>query len=189
MRNTLVDFVGNEAWLDHDESLFCPDRAWSVSIREPVARAMSQVTMWMHLIEKRKKRPDAHRTELLHIIQSNYMTWSLVSGTTSPSQDHPVDFFVKKEHLPKAKKVLSRFDFIIDIGGTSRTCFDLITEFMGITYHHVPHSRVVKSNYTANYPREGYVAMNAIDTELYEYAQELIQADCEFFKRIKADEL
>ena len=104
------------------------------------------------------------------------------------------------EHLNFAKETLSRFDLILELS-RNVSCDEMIYEMLGFNLHtnvneeeegeeegggqQNLHVNVMnKANYKQYYRRESYIDMNRLDLALYEYGQQLMEIDCQFFSRI-----
>jgi len=201
-------FVGNENYLDHP--LCLNDRLYSVTIREPVSRAISHFEHFLDFMVHnavngmRMKYKDAgeihsqwfgerddHREQArrINLLQSNYMTWSLIAGL----HDDPFDYCpgTEADDLQVAMDVLGSFDFIIGIGVQNLTvaCNSNILTLMGMRNATLGHELQRESgdgehNYQHYYRRDKYAQLNDYDVLLYKYSVEMMLADCSFFDRI-----
>lgn len=177
------DFVMNENYLDHP---MCDNRAYSIVVREPVARTIPQLDVYLQRLANRKtfNHTEAWR---LNVIQSNYMTWSLLAGKylneSSPEAFHPIF----EKHLVEAMEVLETFDFILDLPANTRECTGITLEWMGLDGDKLIQYNSHHGIEMPSYRRENYELLNRIDIELYQYAQELMQVDCAFFMKLKQE--
>ena len=204
-------FVGNENYLDHP--LCLDDRLYSVTIREPVSRAISHFEHFLDFIVHnavngvRIKYKDAgeipsqwfgerddHREQArrINLLQSNYMTWSMIAGL----HDDPFDYCpgTEADDLQVAMDVLGSFDFIIGIGVQNLTavCNSNILTLMGMRNATLGHETLDlqrergdgEHNYQHYYRRDKYAQLNDYDVLLYKYSVEIMQADCNFFDKI-----
>ena len=205
-------FVGNENYLDHP--LCLDDRLYSVTIREPVSRAISH---FEHILDfmvhnsinaiRSKYKADAKQipaewfgnrgdrssqARRINLVQANYMTWSLIAGL----HNDPFDYFPGTEidDLEAAMNVLGSFDFIIGIGvqNLSAACSSNILTLMGMRNATLRHERLDlhrergegEHNYQHYYRRDKYALLNDYDVLLYKYSVEMMKADCNFFDSI-----
>ena len=92
-QNKKLNFRMNENWLDE----LCPQRTYSMILREPISRAMSHVRHLKVFLQKRKDKTREERPfvvqrsfrtwtlktveERRSLVQSNYMTWALTAYT------------------------------------------------------------------------------------------------------------
>jgi hypothetical protein len=84
-------------------------------------------------------------------------------------------------HLPIAKGVLSRLDFLLEFA-RSRKCEAAILDVpAGFKETQVSRARQSKRNYATPYRRDFYEQMNGLDIQLHRYAKSLMKLDCEFF--------
>lgn len=170
------DYVANERWLDHPMCL--SHHAYSITLREPVSRAMSHI--------QHTKRDEAvsgnTMKERWPIMKSNYITWSLVSGRSNLPAPQYVTTMMD---LQPAKDILSSFDYILALDSQSQ-CDEVIYRMMGMKDTKIGHAmKAPSSSYNSNYNETEYEALNQVDIRLYEYAQELRRVDCDFFLRLK----
>lgn len=198
-------FVANENYLDHP--LCFDDRLYSINLREPVTRAISNVETYIPFIGNAGGNHPYYGRRL-NLIQSNYLTWALVAGLrgedASSGINHRFDYVPgsTRDDLLVAKFVLGQFDFLLGVDA-QESCNDVILTLMGMRYNKFPRYTndrwvVVEANSTIRnkssddprryYRRDSYERLNVIDARLFEYATDLIRADCQFFERIIADE-
>ena len=203
------DFVMNENWLDE----LCEFHAHSILLREPVARAMSQWNHWTnHFLASNNPR----YTHALNkpwretLMQSNYMTWSLtahrfgydiapddIAQNNHPgARNKPYLFQPHNDtHLHEALDRLEQMDHLIDLNYHDQTCVETQLEFMGIYNVSSSDSRLRHLNQASSshhaYTHEirtscDWTKENQLDTRVYQHAQKLLRADCDFMSRIKA---
>lgn len=173
--NMTWDFVANERWLDHP--MCSSHHAYSISLREPVVRAMSQVE---HTRRRPRDSTKYNMTDRLDLMKTNYIAWSLMSGRS----EDPPKFVPTMKDLPEAKRVLSSFDYILTFDNNTE-CNELIYQMMGMNDVNMPHEREVSKNYQSKYNKTEYKLLNLVDTCLYEYTKELRDIDCRFFLQLK----
>jgi hypothetical protein len=174
------DFLMNENWLDE----FCLDHIYSIIVREPVSRAMSNIDHFMrfHNLFPRPRWLPEFQSWRLSLIQSNYMTWSLSAASEIPKQD-PMHFVPKEEHLQIAMSRLLKMDHIVDLSNQDEQCTTQTFEFMRIQ-EITKHSNAAKGNYTDNYNMTSIAAMNTLDIQLYDFATRLLAVDCIFMRML-----
>jgi len=186
LRSIPLDFIGNERFLDHP---ICDDDfAYSLTVREAVSRAVSHVQHQLRFLLEERGAPISkglgRAAESLNLVQSNYVTWTLLSGM----EREPLKFVPGEEHLEDAKRVLSRFDYIINItpqNATRAGCNHLLFKMMGMNDVMVGHdTQGSVVGYRSHYREQSYEALNKVDSRLYNFALELIDADCRFLLRI-----
>mmetsp|Transcript_30011 Transcript_30011/g.89214 ORF Transcript_30011/g.89214 Transcript_30011/m.89214 type:complete len:339 (-) Transcript_30011:40-1056(-) len=172
------EFVMNENFLDHP---LCDERAYSVVLREPVSRTISHVNHFMEFVSQwgHEMFKDTMGWRL-NLIQSNYMAWSLLAGS---SMD-PRIFEPGAVHLSQAKDTLRMLDFIIDFSQRDE-CNRVILGFMGMQNTTVSYENSHGHSYKTSYRALNYEKMNEIDIQLYQYALDVMQADCRFFLKLK----
>jgi hypothetical protein len=179
-RPELPEFVMNENYLDLP---MCPyQRIYSMVIREPVDRAMSNERTLQAFIRKSTEVTFLQRTEL---VRHNYITWALSAGAAGEPRFQLVPH---EDQLDIAKDTLSRFDFFIDFT-MNHTCLRATLELMGFPNTTIGHARKRQGEaYSSQVkPREIYQLWNLLDLQLYEYAQQLMDIDCQFFLRMKRE--
>jgi hypothetical protein len=195
----LKEFTMNENYLDYP--LCMNHRLYSILLRNPVDRAMSQERHYMAYIKRssNKKASQNVITGRLHLLRKNYLTWSLTSGLVSGI--NRLEFVPSHKHLTAAKETLLRMDFLLEIAppwlsdkrivvdATQTECLPTMLKLMGF------------GNATMNKTNEGqkeiiplkfnksqYHRWNTLDTQLYQYATKLAKLDCNFFLRIEKEE-
>ena len=176
MDNDFPDFIMNENYLDQ---VMCMEhRLYSISMREPVSRAMSQESHVWHFDQKHAPNY-LNLTERLELAQNNYMMWSLSSGHIVGVDDadpvtskSPLTIVLERVHLAIAKDKLSRFDFIVDVIELSKNMA------------HANSREGKERTQKLEYEKDEYVKRNTLDIELYRFALTLIKVDCEFFVRV-----
>lgn len=152
--DSLPDFVMNENWLDHP--LCMEDRLYSISLRHPVDRALSHVNHYLEMIKNGGIESFATTSGWrLNLIQSNYLTWSLVSGL----HEKPREVVPAPHHLEIAKEALSKFDFLLEFS-KNKTCDSAILGFIGFNRTEPLHARTKRVNYSERYRRNVYEQMN-----------------------------
>jgi len=109
----LKEFTMNENYLDYP--LCMNHRLYSILLRSPVDRAMSQERHYMAYIKRssNKKASQDVITGRLSLIRKNYLTWSLTSGLVAGI--NRLEFVPSHKHLTAAKETLLRMDFLLEI--------------------------------------------------------------------------
>ena len=172
----------NENFLDFP---LCPQRAYAINVREPVSRAISHVNHLLHKSPAVRNENNQDMNVILDLVQSNYMTWSLTAGRyTNSSQAKR--FRPCKEDVWLAQDVLSGFDFILDWWSESQSgaCQSAILHFMGMKDVQVKMANAADPKYKADFSKNSYEMMNALDTQVYEAALKWMEVDCDFFLRL-----
>jgi len=168
------DMVMNERWMDyHGDVPFCPSLFYSIIIREPVNRTMSQIN---HLMYNSGWRIGL-TIEKLQIIEHNYITWSLLAGKS----DSPKNFAPTMDDLPDAKRILSGFDIIFDVS-ESKCNIDLFS-IMGLKIDGIPRKNA-KPEYRQHFSIYDIQQQNTVDSELHKFATGLMRLDCDFIARV-----
>lgn len=179
------DFIMNENWLDG----LCPNRVYSIMIREPVSRAISHVNHLLVFIAKNYSRFKRNRNLMnwrLNLGQSNYLTWSLSAKHAvfnSSTNEVLRNFRPKEKDLHFSTQTLRKMDFILNLAFPDDQCTKLILQLMGIG-EEIGINNVGGDTYKDSFDSEKYELMNSLDIRLYEYANQLIQLDCVFFKKL-----
>ena len=112
MDNQLPELAMNENYLDYP--LCLNERIYSVVIREPVNRTISQETQLNHLKQIKKFDNDINATLFnarLNLARNNYMTWALAIGSSHVG--HKLYTMPQPKLLEIAKQTLLQMDFII----------------------------------------------------------------------------
>jgi hypothetical protein len=180
-RPGLPEFVMNENYLDLP---MCPgQRIYSMVIRDPVDRAMSNER---HLYNFRNKSTDVTFFQRKELVRHNYITWALSAGASSERRFQLVP---QEDQFDIAKDTLSRFDFLLDFTRNGTSCLGVTLELMGIQNATIGHQRkgFGKQHKSKLKPREMYESWNLLDLKLYEYSQQLMDIDCQFFLRLKRE--
>ena len=117
------------------------------------------------------------------------MTWSLVTqarynGSNKTETIHPGLFRPREEHLPLAKEMLRKMDFLLDLSFPNAQCNSAILKLMGITKKPLPTTNSYKHDYKSAFDSRIYESMNDLDIRLYDYARSLIEVDCSFFLEV-----
>lgn len=177
------EFTMNENYLDHP---LLAERLYSVVLREPIDRAMSQER---HLGMYRKSRVNKMRLgssnstvydARVELARHNYMTWALAVAKTEPFGKR-VPLLPRREHLEVAKVTLSQFDFLLELSQNS-TCEKIILKKLGMGDSEIGRGRTsVGSKLGQSQDRGSYASWNDLDIELHQYARRLMELDCEFF--------
>jgi hypothetical protein len=178
-RPNLPEFVMNENYLDLP---MCPhQRIYSMVIREPVDRAMSNER---HLYNFRDKSTEVTFLQRKELVRHKYITWALSAGASSG--DRKFQLVPQEDQLDIAKDTLSRFDFLVDFTMNDTSCLGATLELMGIRNTTIGQQRKQfgKQHSSKLKPREMYQLWNSLDLKLYEYAQQLMDIDCRFFLRL-----
>ena len=177
------EFVMNENYLDYP--LCLTQRIHSITLRNPVDRAMSQER---HLTGYRINNPMSNETfsEKLNLVRHNYITWALSAGAMT--EDRRFSSFLQNKELTSAKDVISRFDFLIDYS-QNNTCNNAIFNLMGFGNSSLGHARKgswsqLAHNLTA---KSQYHKWNSLDLDLYEFSEQLMDVDCEFFVQLNRE--
>jgi hypothetical protein len=181
------DFVMNENWLDHP---MCEERLYSIVTREPIARTISHVSYFLDAVASRGHEHFGRtKSWRLNLIQSNYMTWSLLAGKylLDSNMTRARAFHPQQQHLAEAIRVLQQFDFILDFQDNSVECNKVTLDYMVLDGSRLPQSNA-RGTKVGDYRRDSYEQMNHVDIQLHRYAQRLLRIDCDFFKRLRDDE-
>jgi hypothetical protein len=194
----LKEFTMNENYLDYP--LCMNARLYSILLRRPVDRAMSQERHYMATIKKnpnitRWNPPDVIAGRL-NLIRKNYMTWSLTSGLVA-SRGKRLEFAPERKHLRAAKDTLSRMDFLLEItppGSSPKLksadsyrakCLTTMVTLMGFKNATMKTTNAAMGRgQSLEFNRSQYNRWNTLDIELYQYATKLAKLDCDFFHRI-----
>lgn len=179
----LPEFSMNENYLDHP--LCQNNRLYSILLRNPVDRAMSQERHLSRFSLNGNWTMDKYSARL-ELTRKNYMTWALTSGLTDGEK---ATFIPQREHMDVAKDILSRFDFLLEF--TSKSCLPVMMGLMGFGNATLPHDNVNAgggNHFLFKFDLEQYRAWNLLDIELYEYARKLALLDCDFFLRLDEEE-
>ena len=195
----LKEFTMNENYLDYP--LCMNTRLYSILLRGPVERAMSQERHYMKFIEGDRRRGTyLNYTAIagrLDVIRSNYMTWSLTSGLVA--SEKRLQFVPKRRDLMAARDTLSRMDFLLQItpprdrhklaDAYETKCLPTMLKMMGfgnatMNKTNAGEGRRIPLEFNASQ----YHRWNTLDTQLYQYATKLAKLDCEFFLRVEEGE-
>lgn len=206
------DWVANENYLDHP--LCLKDRLYSATIRDPISRSISHFEHFLDFMqhnaingirEKYKGKDIPHQSwwgnrhdsqgetaRRINLIQSNYMTWSLVAGLHEEAADYQAGRGAND--LQDAMDVIGDFDFLLgmDVQNVSASCTSDTLAVMGLKNTTLGHEELDlhrkrgegPDNYQYYYRRDTYARLNDVDVLLYEYVVQLIKADCDFFAKI-----
>ena len=198
----LKEFTMNENYLDYP--LCMNTRLYSILLRFPVERAMSQERHYMKFIEGDRRRGTyLNYTAIagrLDVIRKNYMTWSLTSGLVA--SEKRLHFVPNRRDLMAARETILQMDFLLqimphpgrwtDVNSTDAyetKCLPTMLKMMGfgnITMNKTNAGMGKKSFLEFNVSQ--YHRWNMLDTQLYQYATKLAKLDCEFFLRIEEEE-
>ena len=186
MDRKLPTFVMNENYLDHP--LCTQHRIYSIVIRDPVDRAMSNERHLLTFGRKYNNEISYSLEERLQLIRNNYMVWALSSGTTTHGTRLSV--LPQREHLEIAMEALLQFDYILDVAHTTTSCHDDILYLMGLTSNREgekPPHEMGGQGKEIKLPlsRNEYKELNLLDSELYENARSVMRVDCEFYSHIR----
>jgi len=193
MDNQLPELSMNENYLDYP--LCLNERIYSVVIREPVNRTISQETQLNHLKQIKKFDNDINATLFnarLNLARNNYMTWALAIGSSSygPMEDiHKLYTMPQPKLLEIAKQTLLQMDFIMDPVSQTDVCLqakvslmmDMDNNTSATLGHENSWGKRPKLHHYHNISREQYAVWNELDIELYRYATSLIELDCLFY--------
>ena len=205
------DWVGNENYLDHP--LCLKDRLYSATIRDPISRSISHFEHFLDFMQHNaingirekyngKDIPnqwwgDRHdgqgeTARRINLIQSNYMTWSLIAGLQEEAARYRAG--TGANDLQDAIEVIGDFDFLLgmDVQNVSTSCTSDTLAVMGLKNTTLGHEKLDlhrergegQDNYQYYYRRDTYARLNDVDVLLYEYVVQLIKADCDFFAQI-----
>ena len=83
--------------------------------------------------------------------------------------------------LPLAKRVLSGFDFLLDVSNVE--CNHFIYDSMGLKNQSMPVLRTHNGTYNDSFLAET-LEDNLLDIELVKFAQEIIDLDCAYFSSL-----
>lgn len=173
--DNLPSFTMNENYLDHP--LCLENRIYSVLLRSPIERALSQER---HLGSfARRNAWKNNDTEIfsarLMLAQNNYMTWALAIGSTGHT--HKVTTLPNRDLLNVAKKTLLQLDFLLDPLHQRHECITATLGLMDFENTMLPHkNKDHKPPHNVTREKE----LNALDIELYQYATKLMELDCNF---------
>jgi hypothetical protein len=196
---TLKEFTMNENYLDYP--LCMNTRLYSILLRGPVERAMSQERHYMNFIELDRRRGTyLNYTAIagrLDVIRKNYMAWSLTSGLVA--SEKRLQFVPKRKDLMAARETLSRMDFLLQItpprdrhklaDAYETRCLPTMLKMMG--FGNATMNRTNAGQGRRNpleFNTSQYHRWNTLDTQLYQYATKLAKLDCEFFLRVEERE-
>ena len=209
------DWVGNENYLDHP--LCLEDRLYSATIRDPISRSISHFEHYLDFLQHHAINGireeykngggipnqwwgDRHDSQgetarRINLIQSNYMTWSLIAGLNEETARYQAGSGAND--LQDAMGVIGDFDFLLgmDVQNVSASCTADTLAVMGLKNTTLGHEMLDlhrergagPDNYQFYYRRDTYARLNDVDVILYEYVAELIRADCSFFAQIFQD--
>jgi len=182
LNSTLPSFTMNENYLDHP---LCDKRIYSVLLRNPIERARSQ-ERHLGFFDLKRGQAEVNSSNddflaRLNLTRNNYMTWALAVG----SIDGPGKLTALPQHnlLEIAKRTLLQIDFLLD-PSQNQKCNKATLSLMGFGNTTLPHANEHKNRFPElqhNISHDIYKVWNALDIELYHYAQRLIELDCEFF--------
>jgi len=172
-------FVMNENYLDHP--LCTQHRIYSIVIRDPVDRAMSN-ERHLGMFDRE------HIKERLQLIRNNYMVWALSSGTTNHGKR--LSILPQREHLVIAMEALLQFDYVLDVAHTTSSCHNDILYLMGLASNRTgeksPHeNKGAGKEISLPLSRNEYEELNLLDNELYENAHSIVRVDCKFYSLIR----
>jgi hypothetical protein len=193
-RGTVVQagFVGNERWLDWKdaEPLFCPNVAYSIALRDPRER---QISMW-NLKINHGRPADGHVVD--------YLVWALLRGQslTAAGTDacqRLARFTPQQCHVEPAKRVLERFDYLLDV--KDGNCTKHLWHFLGISFdklaainsrkdHSVQNGTIMGARAAQLEKLKVASALPLLDDQVMLYAQELRKLDCAFYRRMYESE-
>ncbi|KAL3770687.1 hypothetical protein ACHAW5_003131 [Stephanodiscus triporus] len=198
----LKEFTMNENYLDYP--LCMNARLYSILLRRPVDRAMSQERHFMATIKKHPNittwNPPDVIARRLKLIRKNYMTWSLTSGLVA-SRRKRLEFAPERKHLRVAKDTLSRMDFLLEITPPRSLaelksvdsyrvkCLTTMLKLIGFGNATMTTTNVaIGRGQSLQFNRTQYNKWNKLDIELYQYATKLAKLDCDFFHKIEEGE-
>ena len=150
-RHGRSDWVGNENYLDHP--LCLKDRLYSATIRDPISRSISHFEHFLDFMQHNaingirekyngKDIPnqwwgDRHdgqgeAARRINLIQSNYMTWSLIAGLHEEAARYRAG--TGATDLQDAMEVVGDFDFLLgmDVQNVSASCTSDTLAVMGL---------------------------------------------------------
>jgi hypothetical protein len=204
---------------DHDDddttATTSMSRAYSIMLREPVARAMSNV---QHSVLKSMKKMKPQNTSMvvhrIMLVGSNYMTWALTAATFQPLDLE--EFRPRPEHLPTAMRILSQMDYLLDFTRSDDHCnahmlylmhlreelpaqwttttttttsslHDNVNVTIASNTNNILHTNKASTkSYQGAFDQDTVRAMNNLDIQLYQHAVKLMKADCDFWEYIVA---
>ena len=139
-----------------------------------------------HLYQFRNKSTKQQFNQRMELVRRDYITWALSADYANNSSTDKFHIVPTESELGIAKDTLSKFDFIIDIAKKNETCTNVILELMGFGTDRIGHSRASKGgdNTDKLQERGEYEAWNVLDSKLYEFAEQWMDADCEFHLRV-----
>lgn len=164
----------NEQWIHYPNDSLCENVAYSILIRDPIRRTLSNLG-WAKVLDDNK----------VSIISNNYVTWALASGKL---MDNPKEFFNfqkagRTDFLDLAIETLTGMDVVIDLTAPEE-CREAMMRMVGLDSKDLTHER----NANGQYIQRDIVELtenNQYDLKIYELAQDhIIKSDCEFYKRI-----
>mmetsp|Transcript_11886 Transcript_11886/g.18234 ORF Transcript_11886/g.18234 Transcript_11886/m.18234 type:complete len:412 (+) Transcript_11886:61-1296(+) len=196
--DNLPRFIMNENYLDYP--LCMNYQLYSIVLRDPVTRSKSQENHFLkehrrsrkNLIRKVKEWKEAgHDMDFRAVMQkhlslarNNYVTWSFTAGLDNYSHvSSPLDATPQLLDLPNAKDTLAKFDFILE-WSYDPICEANVLKLMGFQERVMRHSLKSSGYDLIRLKEEEYETLNRLDLELFRYARQLMEVDCQFFARL-----
>ena len=174
----LPQLVMNENYLDYP--MCTRERIYSILVRDPVERTLSHER---HLLMKRKKMSQHDFEGRLSLAWNSYVTWSLSHGLLGRGTGE-VNGIPTREQLDLAKDALLNFDFVLDMT-SSAVCTSQSLKLMGLGSDPLGrHNSNKVGEVGARLTRDQYKQKNMLDMELYEFAQKVMQIDCDLVLKL-----
>ena len=171
-------FTMNENYLDHP--LCLNNRIQSALLRDPIERVLSHVENLGRISEHRQQLGEIYSARL-RLARNNYMTWALSVGSIVGQSK--VRRLPDRELLEVAKSILLQLDFLLELSNANQNCNHITLRLMG--FRVMPHKNnrhhIKRPKMLHNITRKQYAEWNALDIELYQYAQKLMEIDCDFY--------
>ena len=191
----------NENYLDVP---LCPERVYSMLLRNPTDRAISMVeNLARFALKQHPMLLQEGMRGRLNLAQSNYMTWALVVSkrlldvTDETEMGKQVLYYEPQaEDVPLAAQQMMELDFLVDMFVPQwHDCMMHMIQLFGWVRNESKVRQFPKSNVQskdknsyAGYRRSVYNSLNELDHAIYAFSQDILLADCHFFMQVPVQE-
>ena len=182
LQTTNYEFLANERFLDWhiNDDPFCEGFRYLVSIRDILDHRISiRNTLWKDTYAGQAGgRRLVLQTEL---VSREYYHWALLAGRSTQKERYrpvPSDYDM-------AKRTLMGFDFLVDFTKPSSECNHLVLKLLDFPqtfWKENVRNSVQKDQMAARHNRTHLLETNPLDLHLYNFSQQLMEIDCEFFR-------
>ena len=119
------------------------------------------------------------------MLKANYITWSLSVGQRTNLTRHRRHVRPSADDLQVAKTNLLKMDYLLDLSYHDKRCMRRTMKYLkldkGVSESDAHANKAWHPEYADDFRREDIALLNSLDTELYTYAMNAIDADCRFF--------